>query len=1041
MREFLDDLEFARPTLIRCGFRDIAVAHRNFVRLAQLGLPLDLLQSLVEDLLLYMPGSADPDMAFNNFERLLANTRSPLSMLTFLERKPHSLAVLMQLFAASQYFSNLIIENPDYFDYVWENGSMPLDPEILKDEILTELKSVNFDHDHVLATIRRRRGREMLRIGFRDIIGGEPLDRITRSISDLADCLVEVALTVAYRKQAKKWGEPRAPDGRYSRLVVLGLGKLGGQELNYSSDIDLILLYEEDGQTDGTRPRQESAPNSHFFTSVVQDMVSLLSASTSHGFAYRVDLRLRPHGGTAALCQSLASTLAYYDRHGRTWERQALVKARPIAGYKALGQRFLRQVEPFVYRRYLTFVEINEIKSIKRQIERTTQSQGRDGTNIKTGRGGIRDIEFIVQFLQLLNGGVYPELREQNTLRSLRRLVQTGCLNQDEHAALETAYRFLRKAEHRLQFMFDLQKHSIPESPEELDKLALRLGYVSGSSVRPGEEFLSDLRAITERNRTIQRHLMTDLFPDGGRESAEGMPESDLILDPQPPNERIDQVLGPYRFTNVREAHKNLTLLGTEEVPFLSSIRCRHFLASIAPPLLRAVSEAPDPDMALVNLEKVTHSLGAKGALWESLSHNPPLLQLYVHLCSWSQFLSEILINNPGMIDELLDTLVMNRQPTRAELAAELASLLKGAEDINPILHSFKNTTLLGIGVNDILGKRTIIETTRSLSDLAEVILSAITEHHYRILVEKFGPPILKDAPGQIAQFALIGLGKLGAAELGYHGDLDLILIYEGDGATTHPQKSMHSRKTLTNIELFTELVQRVIRTCGATAAGKLYTIDLRLRPTGRSGTVVFPMFRFENYYRQGAALWERQVLTRGRVIYGQSPFSRRVEEAVHEAIVGHDWQNEDAQAIHQMRGRLEESRPATDIKRGRGGESDVEFAVQLAQLQHGQKIPSILEPNLWDAINQLEKNNLWPAERCRIMREGYTLLRMVESRLRIVYNQVRNDLPSDPIELDKLAQRCGYPSGHQLMSDLLHTTNDIRNEFLACTGVESMKS
>ena len=209
LRDFLDDIGIARPTLIRCGFRDIPVAHRNFVRLAQLGLPLDLLQSLVNDLLQYMPGSADPDMAFNNFERLMANTRSPLSLLTFLEPPtPHSLAVLMQLFAASQYFSNLIIENPDYFDYVWENGSLPLDPEVLKDEILTELKSVHFDHDHVLATIRRRRGREMLRIGFRDIIGGEPLDRITRSISDLADCLVEVALTVAYRKQANKWGDP-----------------------------------------------------------------------------------------------------------------------------------------------------------------------------------------------------------------------------------------------------------------------------------------------------------------------------------------------------------------------------------------------------------------------------------------------------------------------------------------------------------------------------------------------------------------------------------------------------------------------------------------------------------------------------------------------------------------------------------------------------------------------------------------------------------------------------------------------------------------
>lgn len=1040
MREFLDNVEYARPTLARCGFHDTTIAHRNFVRLAQLGLPLDLLQTLVDDLLQYLPGSADPDMAFNNFERLLANTRSPLSMLTFLERKPHSLAVLLQLFAASQYFSNLIIENPDYFDYVWENGSLPLDPEILKDEILAELRSVNFDHDHVLATIRRCRGREMLRIGFRDIIGGEPLDRITRSISDLADCLVEVALAVAYRRQSSKWGEPRSADGKYSRLVVLGLGKLGGQELNYSSDIDLIIIYEDDGQTDGKAPHEESVPNSHFFTSVVQDMVGLLSASTSHGFAYRVDLRLRPHGGHAALCQSLASTLAYYDRYGRTWERQALVKARPIAGYKQLGQRFLRGVESFIYRRYLTFLEINEIKAIKRQIERTTKSQGRDATNIKTGRGGIRDIEFVVQFLQLLNGGVHPELREQNTLRALRRLVSTGCLNQDEHAALETAYRFLRKAEHRLQFMFDLQKHSIPDSLVELDKLAVRLGYVSGSSVRPGEEFLSDLRAITERNRTIQRHLMSDLFPEGERDSSEGMPESDLVLDPQPPVDRIEQVLGPYRFTNVREAHKNLALLGTEEVPFLSSIRSRHFLASIAPSLLRAVSEAPDPDMALVNLEKVTHSLGAKGALWESLSHNPPLLQLYVHLCSWSQFLSEILINNPGMIDELLDTLVMNRQPTRDELAAELASLLKGAEDIHPILHSFKNTTLLGIGVNDILGKRTIVETTRSLSDLAEVIVSAITAHHHREMIERYGQPMLKEFPGQVSQFALIGLGKLGGAELGYHGDLDLVLIYEGDGTSAH-RKGSTNKKTLTNFEFFTELVQRVIKTCGLTAAGKLYTIDLRLRPTGRSGSVVSPLFRFENYYRENAALWERQVLTRGRIIYGSFEFTKRIEAAILEAIVGHDWSIHDAQEIQSMRNRLEESRPATDIKRGRGGESDVEFAVQLAQLQFGREIPSILKPNLWEAIDELEKNKLWTADRCRIMREGYTLLRMVESRLRIVYNQVRNDLPNDSGELDKLAQRCGYPNGDRLMEDLLHTTNDIRTEFLACTGAESSKT
>lgn len=1039
MREFLDSLETARPWLVAAGFRDPAAAHRNFVRIAQQGLPLDLLDNLRRDLAQFLPGSADPDMALINFERFLENVRSPLSMLTFLERKPHSLAVLIQLFSTSQYFSEVLIESPDTFDFLWEHGSVALDPVLLRDEILAEVRSVDFDDVQMLDILRRHRSREMARIGFRDIVLGEPLDRITRSISDLADCLTQVALAAAYHHQELISGEPRSADDSYSRLVVLALGKLGGQELNYSSDIDLLLVYDDDGMTTGRGTRRESISNADFFSNVVRELVHLLSANTPRGIVYRVDLRLRPHGHRAALCMSLAQTLAYYERHGRTWERQMLVKARPIAGSMRLGEKFLQRIEPFVYRRYLSFVEINEIKTIKQQIERKATGQGRDAVNIKTGRGGIRDIEFVVQFLQLLHGGVRTELRENNTLRALKQLLLARCLNPDEHAALETAYRFLRKTEHRLQFMFDLQKHTLPESPDELDKLALRLGYISGSGVHPGEEFLADLDSITNRNRAILRHLMTDLFAEE-EATTDRAPETDLILDPEPPEEQIEQVLGKYAFSNVKTAHKNLLLLSEEEIPFLSSIRCRHFLAAVAPELLKAISTASDPDMALVNLEKVTASLGAKGVLWESLSHNPPLLRLYVNLCASSQFLSEILINNPGMIDELLETLITNRSATKEELSTELARLLKGAADAAPILHSFKNTTQLGIGVLDLLEKRTVRETTESLSDLAEVTLAAICDHHWNILIQKYGLPTLENDPNRPCRYGLVGLGKLGGRELGYHGDLDVVLLYEADGASRggNGERGRGGAK-VSNFEFFTELLQKIARTAGEmTPSGKLYTIDLRLRPTGRSGALVSPLSGFDRYYQQDAAVWERQALARGRVLHGERSFATEVERVLFHGVTGAGWKKNSIDEFVQMRRRLESSRSEEDIKRGAGGQADVEFAVQVVQMCHGQAMPEIVTANIWDALARIEERELWPADRCRIFAHGYTLLRTIEGRLRIVYNVVRNDIPRDVGDRDKLAHRAGYASGEALMEDLREVRQQVREEFLA--SLEEMR-
>src|SRR5437660_9293884 len=353
----------------------------------------------------------------------------------------------------------------------------------------------------------------------------------------------------------------------------------------------------------------------------------------------------------------------------------------------------------------------------------------------------------------------------------------------------------------------------------------------------PLAAFLEDYREKTTLDRKILNHLLHDTFLG---EDVQAEPESDLILDTNPDPETIRAVLGRYPFKDIPGAYHNLTALAQEAVPFLSTRRCRQFLASIAPALLRALAETPDPDMALVNLEKVTASLGAKAVLWELFSFNPASLKLYVDLCAWSQFLSEILINNPGMIDELLDSLVLNQPRTADELRQELTDLCKGAADLEPILHSFQDKEILRIGVRDILGKDSIQATTGALSDLAETILVQITLMQQPALDKRFGIPYLAEGPraGQPSRFAVLGLGKLGGREMSYHSDLDLILLYEGDGRTGPPPgASRFDRYELTdNFHFFTDLTQRIIRTTSFPGPmGRLYHVDMRLAPTGKS--------------------------------------------------------------------------------------------------------------------------------------------------------------------------------------------------------------
>ncbi len=996
--DVLEANDAARAWLERIGVRDVARAARDLHDLAASRLPPAILHKLFEQLGALLPRCPDSGMALTNLERFASSGAEASGMLAALADDPRTTDVLVQLFSASQYFSDLIIRDPGTLDWL-RSGAERRDRRTLTEGLWDELRAAPNDEARKLA-IRRLRHREMLRIGYSDIVHGYPLELITLDLSQLADACVEGATRSAREATVARHGEPVGDDGEPARFVVLAMGKLGGEELNYSSDIDLIFVYDQEGRTNGPRP----VANAEFFARMGGAIVRLLSDHTAMGQAYRVDLRLRPEGEQGPLARSLRTTLDYYVNSGRTWERQALIKCRPIAGDLALGADFLAAIAPYIYRRYLGAAEIADIKAMKRRIEARTHAAGDDDREVKTGRGGIRDVEFVVQFLQLLHGGGEPSVRHSNTLMAISRLEVIGGLSQEERGVMEDTYRFLRRVEHRLQVMFDRQTHQMPVDPEGLRTLAIRMGYPPASAwedrVGPAERFRADYRAKAELNRKILNHLLHDAFTDD-----DGVdPVVDLVLDPEPSPEAIAGILGRSGFRDAATAHKNLLALAREDIEFLSQARCRQFLAAIAPRLLEAIAKTPDPDMTLTNLEKVSASLGAKAILWELFSFNPPSLRLFVDLCASSRFLCEVLINNPGMIDDLMDSLVVDRPQSATAIKGELAELCRGAEDLAPILASFRNKEWVRVGVRDILGREPVRDVTRELADVAEAVVAEVARDQWKRRVAKCGVP-RRASDGRRARWAILGLGKLGGREMNYHSDVDLVFLYDEDGRTDSAEGSASNNK------FFADLAQKVIRDlAGSAEFGPLYQVDTRLRPYGASGPLAVTLEAFVAYFSGPAATWERLALTRARPLIRTGTFGREVAAAIRDVLTKPTADPSHVAAeVVAMRRKMGDARGPKELKRGAGGIVDIEFLAQFLQLVHAPAEPDVLRPNVWDALDALRRAGKLSGDDHDHLRDAYEFLRAVEGRLRLAQNRADVSLPEDHDELARLARNLGY--------------------------------
>jgi [glutamine synthetase] adenylyltransferase / [glutamine synthetase]-adenylyl-L-tyrosine phosphorylase len=815
------------------------------------------------------------------------------------------------------------------------------------------------------------------RVLYREAVLQRPLTEIGAEISALADGAIAVALEHAQVEFKKRGG----PDDL--RFCVIAMGKHGGNELNYSSDIDLMFVYESaapDAQRHAVR--------------LAEGLIPLIDDVTEHGRVFRVDTRLRPEGKRGRLARSLQSTVDYYYSFGSTWERQALIKARPAAGDLPLGDELIERLSGWVFRKYLTVEEINRIQGLKRTIEQRTDQRAETFTDVKTGFGGIRDIEFVTQFLQLMNGGRIPELRARDTLTALDMLARHGVLNPHEALELADAYRFLRAVEHRLQLWEGMQTHTLPTNAADLARVGRCLGLRGPKALDPARRLVHMLQAHTLKSRGLMVRLFAGLF-DAHNTPAESL----LVMDPDLTPEAAGEILKPYGFKDTAAAFRAIRDLARESPENrLYEPRARKYLASMMPTLLEFCAESPEPDFTLHNFERVCAKLGAKTMLFELVAEDPRALRVFGSIAAHSRWLTDILTRRPGLVDEFTDELQTFTVLSREQLAADLKQRTSYAADFADALHWQRDVELLRIGLFDVTGRTPLPETLRELSTLAEVLLEAALHHALKLELER----LKDDRPvAELADaLAVIGMGKLGAGALNYASDLDLVFTYL-------PGSFDDAADAQTFFNRVTRRVREILG--GAGERGKLYEVDLRLRPHGGASSLAVSTDELERYLNSQADYWERIAATRARVLNPDTPAGKRAQQLIEDFCYGRP---PDVEKVREMRARIERESPGNALKRGAGGTLDIEFMLAHLQMVHGANEPRMRSPQLFETMQAARDLGLLSLRDHDAAAGAYAFLRQVVNRLQILDGVSRHELPADEAGLEVFARRLGYKEG-----------------------------
>ena len=800
----------------------------------------------------------------------------------------------------------------------------------------------------LMRELRRMRRRELVRIAWRDLAGWADTDETLVELSDAADAAIACAQRFAMRQLVARYGTPRSADGAAGELTILAMGKLGGRELNFSSDIDLIFLFPELGETDGRR----SIANEDFFTRLGQQLIRLLDAPTADGFVYRVDLRLRPFGESGPLVASLGAFEDYLEKHGRDWERYAYVKARAVTGVALFEEAYRELLRPFVYRRYLDFRVFEALREMKELIAREVERRELEH-NVKLGPGGIREIEFITQAFQLLRGGSDRRLQSSSLLDVLPRLAGGKLLPAATVEELLAAYRFLRKVENRLQMTADQQTHDLPEDEVGRMRLAWSMGHESWQAFA--------VQFDTHRTR-VSRHFR-DIFlaPADARETEPPSPEWAGFWSAGSDGRSLLDGRVLEGFQHPGEALRRLLALrdgfayrGVDEIG-------RRRLAPLLPRVVAACAGGAESDATLWRVLGVLEAVGGRATYFALLNENAGALARLIDVCRRGDFLATQISAFPLLLDELVDQRVLEQPLTRTQLAAELAIRCRNVPDDDPereieALRQFQRAAVFRIAYADLTGRLPLMKVSDRLTDVAELILEEAMRLAWQQLTGVHGVPRCGAGESQrTVGVAAVAYGKLGGLELGYGSDLDLVFLHDSSGEAERTDGA----KPLDNGVFFLRLAQRIVHLLTMhSAAGRLYEVDMRLRPSGKGGMLVTPVREFTRYQKEEAWTWEHQALLRARSVAGDSTVRAAFEETRTDILCNAVHRERLRDEVRDMRERMrsELSRSAAgqfDLKQDPGGIADIEFLAQYWALRWAREYPPIVM--FTDNIRQLE--------------------------------------------------------------------------------------
>jgi glutamate-ammonia-ligase adenylyltransferase len=865
------------------------------------------------------------------------------------EEDPELISHLPRVIACSPYVADILDRYPKMLSELTESGRLQ---RALADGEMAAL----FDNELPIALtdqefqsqLRRLRHRELIRIAWRDLVARPPLAESLAELSVLADTAIRVAMNRAISGMKSRYGTPMSEEGIESKFVVLGMGKLGGRELNFSSDIDLIFLFSEHGATEGSR----SVSNEEYFRLLGQAIVGTLNQSTSDGFVYRVDVRLRPFGDSGPLAVSIPTLETYLAQHGRDWERYAYIKARVINEWDGAADLYHEVLRPFVYRRYIDYGVFSSLREMKTLIEAEVQRKEYQ-QNVKLGRGGIREVEFIVQSLQLVRGGTIPELQDRELLSALGKLVRPGGLPQIVADELREAYCFLRRFENHLQAINDRQTHDIPSGEVDRARLALAMGYPEWSA-------LND--ALVGQREKVSSHFQNIVFR--GVDEPESAPSVTALTDAwttSAVDENFETVLTDLGYPGDSGLAERLNAFRTSGFFQKLDEPGRQRLNTLMPALITVAADQDEPVEALIGALVVVEAIGRRSAYFSLLNENPRTLQRLVRLCGMSDFLVQQIASHPLLLDELLDQRIFQEAPVLEEIQREFTDRVhtERVEDPEKQRHDLLNcqqAAVFRVAVADLSGILPLMKVSDRLTEIAELVLQAALEIAWSELTAQYGVPHCEDQHrSRDVQFAIVAYGKLGGLELGYGSDLDLIFLHDSAGAA----QNTAGHKSLDNSVFFVRLTRRIINILTSpTSSGNLYEVDTRLRPSGKSGLLVSSLSAFDRYQREDAWTWEHQALLRGRVVAGSESMRSSFDDLKGRVLTRYIHRDTLKTDVVEMRERMRQELGEGDVelfdlKQGIGGVTDIEFIVQYLVLRDAVNHPDLMRYS--DNIRQLE--------------------------------------------------------------------------------------